>query len=105
MMGILDGKAAIVTAGAGPGMGSAFSRALAAEGAAVVIADIDAGRAEALAGEIRASGWIALAVPTDVANGAEVRSLVARTVAEFGGVGVLVNHAGVMPSGRLEDIT
>ena len=52
-MGTLDGKTAIVTGGGGRGMGSAISRQFAAEGAAIVISDIDAESAERVAADIR----------------------------------------------------
>jgi 3-oxoacyl-[acyl-carrier protein] reductase len=104
-MGVLDGKVAIVTAGGGPGMGAAISGALAKEGAAVVVADIDARRAEQVAGKIKATGGNALAIPTDVAKGDEVARMVERTVRAFGTVSILANHAGIIPSGPIEEIT
>jgi 3-oxoacyl-[acyl-carrier protein] reductase len=104
-MGLLDGKVAIVTAGAGAGMGSAISRTFAREGAAVVIADVAKDRAEALASEITRAGGRALAVPTDVSKTAEVARMVETAVREFGPVGILVNHAGILGSGPIEELT
>jgi 3-oxoacyl-[acyl-carrier protein] reductase len=104
-MGMLEGRVAIVTAGGGPGMGRAFCKALAAEGAAVAVADIDGGRAEQVAREIKAAGGAAIAVPADVSAAAEVERMVARTVEAFGTVSILANHAGILPGGPLEDLT
>jgi NAD(P)-dependent dehydrogenase (short-subunit alcohol dehydrogenase family) len=89
-----EGKIAVVTGGAG-GIGAAVVRRLTDEGAAVVIADADAGAASALAGELRASGRQALGVPVDVEHEDQVASLIATTVAEFGGLDVLHNNAAL----------
>jgi 3-oxoacyl-[acyl-carrier protein] reductase len=104
-MGMLDGRVAIVTAGGGPGIGSAISGALAAEGAAVVIAEIDPERAAQAAGQIEAAGGRALSVPTDVSKGADVEQMVEQAVRAFGKVDILANHAGISPSGPIEGIT
>ena len=104
-MGTLDGKTAIVTGGGGCGMGSAISRQFAAEGAAIVISDIDAESAERVAADIRTQGGRALAVPTDVSNAGEVERMVERAVAEFGRIDVLANHAGIRSGGPIEQMT
>ncbi|MBY8862111.1 SDR family oxidoreductase [Nocardia sp. CA2R105] len=89
----LNGKRAIVTGGS-RGIGLAVARALAAEGVDVVLA---ARSAEPLAAAARAvaveSGRRILAVPTDTGDDEQVRRLVDRTVAELGGVDILVNSA------------
>ncbi len=100
----LEAKIAIVTAGGGPGIGRAIARALAKEGAAVVIAERDPGRADAAAAEIRAAGGTALAVPTDVSKKADVVHMVERAVDELGGVHILCNHAGASTGGRIEEM-
>jgi 3-oxoacyl-[acyl-carrier protein] reductase len=104
-MGTLDGKVAIVTGGGGRGMGSAISRQFAAEGAAIVIADMDAESAERVAADIRTRGGRALAVPTDVSSAGDVERMVAWAAAELGPVGVLANHAGISSGGPIEEMT
>jgi len=88
-------KAAIVT-GAGSGIGRAIAQALAAEGAAVVIADINPATGEDAAAAIVAAGGRAIAIPADVADEAQVEQLVAQSVARLGQVDILVNNAGVV---------
>jgi NAD(P)-dependent dehydrogenase (short-subunit alcohol dehydrogenase family) len=100
--GKLEGRAAIVT-GAGSGIGAAAVRLFAAEGAAVTLADRDAGRLETVAGEIAAAGGRALAVPTDVTDPGQVKALVAAAVAAFGRLDVVYSNAGVMFEGTALD--
>ncbi|MFF2083593.1 SDR family NAD(P)-dependent oxidoreductase [Nocardia sp. NPDC058176] len=89
----LQGKRAIVT-GASKGIGLAVARGLAAEGVDVVIAARTAEPLRAAAeGLARDTGRRVLAVPTDTGDDEQVKQLVARTVAELGGVDILVNSA------------
>jgi NAD(P)-dependent dehydrogenase (short-subunit alcohol dehydrogenase family) len=90
-----EGRVAIVTGG-GSGIGRATVLRFAAEGAAVVVADIDGEAAEAVAGEVRAAAGRALALVADVSEDAAVEELVAKTVAEFGGLDVLHNNAALL---------
>ena len=85
---------AIVTGG-GRGIGRHYVLGLAAEGATVVVAELDAAAAEATAGEVQAQGGQALAVPTDVSDPASVRAMVEQALATFGRVDVLVNNAAI----------
>ncbi|MFO7172258.1 MAG: glucose 1-dehydrogenase [Bacillota bacterium] len=90
----LAGKVAVVTGG-GQGIGRAVALRFAAEGMAVVIAEIDpeaGAEAEAL---IRSRGGRCLFIPCDVSDSASVRAMVDRAVAEFGAIHVLVNNAGI----------
>lgn len=89
-----DGKVALVT-GAGSGIGEAIVRALAASGAAVVVQDLDLTKAEEVAEAIRGMGGKAHALGGDVADAAQVESLVAQTLAWGGGLHLLVNNAGI----------
>ncbi len=98
------GQTAIVT-GAGRGMGRAVALGLAAEGANVVVAEVDAASAKEVAGEIQKAGAGALAVNVDISSVADVRRLFEKAVAEFGGVDILVNNAGIGIAKPLVDYT
>ncbi|MEU2021958.1 SDR family NAD(P)-dependent oxidoreductase [Streptomyces sp. NPDC016469] len=87
-----DGYGVLIT-GAGRGIGAATARLLASEGARVLVTDLDAGRADAVAAEIRADGRVAEALVCDVADRAAVEAAVAYAVETFGGLDVLVNNA------------
>lgn len=91
-MGLLDGKVAIVT-GAGQGVGRGIALALAAEGARVVVVGRTLEKCERTAAEIAARGGAALALSCHVGRREEVDATVARIIAEYGGVDILVNNA------------
>jgi NAD(P)-dependent dehydrogenase (short-subunit alcohol dehydrogenase family) len=93
-MGILQGKAALVTGGAS-GIGRATAIAMAREGARVAVADRTEESAAATVALINAAGGQALALGGDVTNEAQVAALVARTVAAFGRLDCAFNNAGV----------
>lgn len=91
----LEGKVAIVT-GAGAGIGRGIAERFAREGAAVVIAEIDKAAGELAVQAIRAAGGEALLVTTDVANEAQVKSVVEQTLTRYKKIDVLCNNAGVL---------
>ena len=92
-MRLLDGKVAIIT-GSGRGIGAAAALQFAAQGAKVVITDIDPDPANATAAAIRSNGGTALAVPADVTDAGGLEELVGQTVNAYGGIDILVNNAG-----------
>jgi NADP-dependent 3-hydroxy acid dehydrogenase YdfG len=98
----LDGTVALVT-GASSGIGEATARALAAQGAKVAVAARRLERLERLAAEIGRQGHTALAIQSDIAEQAEAIAAVDRTVDELGRLDIVVNNAGVMLLGPIED--
>jgi 3-oxoacyl-[acyl-carrier protein] reductase len=101
----LEGHAAFVT-GSARGLGRAVVERLAAEGAAVTIADLDLPAASEAAAALRSMpGVRALAVELDVRDAASVGAAVERSVAEHGLLDILVNNAGVVRDTRLESMT
>jgi 3-oxoacyl-[acyl-carrier protein] reductase len=88
------GKVAIVT-GAAQGIGEAYARALAAAGAAVMVADISADAGETVAEDIRAGGGKAAFARTDVSDPESANEMAARAISEFGGIDFLVNNAAI----------
>jgi NAD(P)-dependent dehydrogenase (short-subunit alcohol dehydrogenase family) len=93
----LEGKIALITGGAS-GMGKEAAELFAREGAKVVLTDVsdDAGRT--VAAEIEGGGGEAHYVHADVSKEADARAMVAATLDHFGGLDILYNNAGVMPS-------
>jgi len=92
-MGILDGRAAVVTGG-GRGIGRGHCLHLAAQGAAVVVNDVDADEARKVVDEITRHGGKATANDSDIATREGARALVDQCVADFGGIHVVANNAG-----------
>jgi 3-hydroxybutyrate dehydrogenase len=101
----LKGKTAIVT-GAASGIGLGIAQRFAAEGASVVIADLERAGPEAVAAEVAATthGQV-LGIAMDVTDENAVDSAVARTVQEFGGVDILCSNAGIQIIGGIHELT
>lgn len=100
-MGRVNGKVAVVSGGA-LGMGQAFCKALAAEGAAVIVADINPQDGQRTVEAIEKAGGRALFVQLDVAQESQWNDLVAASTAAFGKIDILVNNAGIYVPGTVE---
>jgi NAD(P)-dependent dehydrogenase (short-subunit alcohol dehydrogenase family) len=96
----LDGKVAIVTGGGG-GIGAAIAKAFAAEGAQVVLADLDPTAAEGVAQTL---GESALAVRADVTKVADIDAMVHATLGRHSRIDILVNNAGIMRKAYVKDM-
>ncbi|MQM27941.1 SDR family NAD(P)-dependent oxidoreductase [Glycomyces albidus] len=98
----LEGRVALVT-GAASGIGHAAVVRLAAEGAAVVVADIQDGPGEAVAEEVRGQGGRAVFQHHDVADESSWQGCLQRTLDEFGRLDILVNNAGIGDVATIEE--
>jgi 3-oxoacyl-[acyl-carrier protein] reductase len=102
--GRFDGRVAIVT-GAGRGIGRAIAERFAADGAAVVVADLEDASAGETVAAIEAAGGQAIAVHADVTRPDEVAALAAAAMDRFGRIDILVNNAGILRSTRAADVS
>lgn len=91
----LAGKVVVVT-GAGKGIGQAIAERFGSVGSSVVVNDVDAASAEAVAAGINDAGGTAIAAPADVSDGEQVQGIFDATIEAFGTVDVLVNNAGLV---------
>ena len=97
MTGRVEGRVCVVT-GAAQGIGATYAKALATEGAKLVISDIDDGTA--VADEIKAGGGEAIALQNDVSHWQSCRDMVAGALSAFGRIDVLINNAAIF--GKLD---
>src|SRR5512143_2770919 len=93
----------VVITGASAGIGRSLALQLARQGARVAIVARRADRLQELVGECQRLGARALAIPADVADEAQCRQLVEKTVAAFGGIDMLINNAGMAASALFGD--
>ena len=91
---VLEGKNALVIGGGGGGIGRAITRALAAAGGAVAVADVDQQRADEAVAEAAAAGGKAVSLTGDVRSRGDIDGLVGRAAREFGGLDILVTVVG-----------
>ena len=103
-MGMIDGKVAILT-GSGRGIGAATAKMFAAEGASVVVSDLDPAPAEETAASIRAAGGKAVVVAGDVTDPAFPAQLIKATLDSFGGIDIIVNNAGYTWDAVIQNMT
>ncbi len=101
---ILEGKRAVITGG-GRGIGADVARALATEGAIVVVSARSHDQIDAVAEELRGAGHRAEAVACDVTRSDDVERLARRSIELLGGVDILVNNAGIAAAAPLKAIT
>jgi NAD(P)-dependent dehydrogenase (short-subunit alcohol dehydrogenase family) len=104
--GALGGKVAVVIGG-GSGVGKAIAKAVARQGANLVVADFDVPRMEKTVDDVLKLGTCesAIALPTDIRSDASVRSLARDSIKAMGRVDILVNAAGVLLQGKLDKIS
>ena len=100
----LKDKVAVVT-GAARGIGRACAQCLAAEGAKIVLSDVDEAGGEAAAEALQAEGAEALFVPCDVGDKAQVEALVERSVAAYGGIDTAVANAGIVKAADFLEVS
>ncbi len=103
MSGRLQNQVAWIS-GAASGMGEATARRFANEGAAVALIDVQADRGRVIAKEIQDKGGRAIFIECDVRDEKQVKSSIDRTAAEFGGLQILVNCAGIVQVKQLHEL-
>jgi NAD(P)-dependent dehydrogenase (short-subunit alcohol dehydrogenase family) len=101
---VLDGKAIAIT-GSGRGLGAAYARHAASQGARVLVNDVDSGPAEEVVEAIRRAGGQADVVVADISDWDEAERFVSQCVERFGAIDGLVNNAGIETFGPPEEVT
>jgi 3-oxoacyl-[acyl-carrier protein] reductase len=99
----LDTRVALVT-GAASGVGEGIAQVLAAEGASVVVCDLDAAAGERAADALRAAGGDAMAVSGDVADRASMDAVATRAIERYGRIDIAAANAGIYPASSLAEM-
>src|SRR5436305_9288816 len=99
----LDTRVALVT-GAASGVGEGMDQVLAAEGARVVVCDLDAAAGERAADALRAAGGDAMAVSGDVADRASMDAVATRAIERYGRIDIAAANAGIYPASSLAEM-
>jgi NAD(P)-dependent dehydrogenase (short-subunit alcohol dehydrogenase family) len=100
----LKGQVTIIT-GAGRNIGEETAKLLAAEGAKIAVVDMDKGRGDKVAADIKKAGGEAMGFVADVASEADIVRLVADVVAKWGQIDILINNAAISDNKHILDIT
>lgn len=100
----MQGKVTLIT-GAAKGIGRGIARVFAAEGATIVIADLDAEVGEATAAELAEGGSVAELVKVDVTSAASCEAAVKSVLARHGRIDILISNAGIYPQARIAEMT
>jgi NAD(P)-dependent dehydrogenase (short-subunit alcohol dehydrogenase family) len=100
----LKDKVAVVTGGAN-GIGEAYVKGIASEGASVVLADVDEKRGKQIVAEVEKSGGKAVFARTDVSKKQDVEKMVNTAIDQFGSIDILVNNAGILFTAPFEETT
>jgi NAD(P)-dependent dehydrogenase (short-subunit alcohol dehydrogenase family) len=100
----LQGQVAVIT-GAGRNIGKAMAKLFAGEGAKIAVIEMNEGRAQAVVDEIHGTGRDAMLVLCDVSQSSDVQEMVAKVVARFGGIDILVNNAALTDHANVFDST
>ena len=104
--GRLDGKVALIT-GSAQGFGKGIAEEMAAEGAYIIVADMNAAGAKACADELcgRFGAGTAISAAANVSDEESVKAMINTAVAEYGGIDIFVNNAGIVRAGGIEEMT
>jgi NAD(P)-dependent dehydrogenase (short-subunit alcohol dehydrogenase family) len=100
----LQGQVAVIT-GAGRNIGKAMAKLFSAEGAKIAVVEMHEGRGQAVVDEIKSTGRDAVLVLCDVVKSSDVQEMVAKVVARFGGIDILVNNAALTDHATILDST
>ena len=95
----------VVITGAGQGIGAAIAQRFAAQGARLVLVDVNADHLQQLAGSLESSGCEVLPITVDVSNKDQVQEMVAKVLERFGCIDVLINNAGIIRDNLISNIS